>query len=271
VNPEPLVEVEGLALRPGARSLSFSVLPGQGWAVVGSRQSSVDKLCEALRGVAAPPKGTVARRASPPAGLAERRRGTLGTAFKKLDGVAAARSLTALGLWSELDRDLSSFDAESRAAVRTAYALALPGPVLWLDRGLDMLGPKRFRGCLDLMAELFEDGFAAVGPTCRPEVAEAWGHAVVLQGEEPVFAGPVSSLLGKARPAEIVVETDEPSAVAAMAEPFALRVVVRPGELALQAADGQALAARLLTEGYGKIRAVVVRTPTLEDALADLL
>jgi hypothetical protein len=265
------LRAEGVALGARAHSVTLDVLPGQGWAIVGSRQRDADALYAALTRLAEPFRGSVEAHLPSPDRFPERRRGALGAIFKRMDGLASARSLTALGLWSELDRDVSSFDAESAAAVRCAHALAQPGRLLTLGRLLDPLAPGRLAGALGLLDELLSEGAAAVCATCRADVAERMGHIVAMRGPEPAFVGSAAELIQRTGASEVVVETEDPSTVATMAEPFALRVTAQPGELRIQAADGQSLAARLLTEGYGRIRAVTVRSATLQDALTRAL
>lgn len=266
-----VLAAEGVALGARTRSVTFGIEAGKGWALLATRQKEADALYDALAGRAEPFRGKVERSRPLPARFPERRRGTVGNAFRRLDGMASARALTALGLWEELDRDIAAFDAEAEAAVRCAFVLSQPSALLALGRWLDPLGPARLRGALDLVDALLEEGAAALCCTCRADVAERLGNLVVLRGGEPAFVGTAAELAARAGAAEVVVETEDPSSVATMAEPFAIRVSAQPGELRIQAADGQALAARLLTAGYGRIRAVVVKSATLQDALADLL
>jgi hypothetical protein len=55
-----------------------------------------------------------------------------------------------------------------------------------------------------------------------------------------------------------------------MVEPFVTSVRVSGRRLVMQAEDGQEVAARLLTNGYGLVRSVVVKEPSLEEALIQL-
>ncbi|MCH8980136.1 MAG: hypothetical protein IH945_12975, partial [Armatimonadetes bacterium] len=53
-------------------------------------------------------------------------------------------------------------------------------------------------------------------------------------------------------------------------EPFVTGIRVSGRRLVLQTEDGQEVAARLLTQGYGVVRSVVVKEPSLEEALIQL-
>lgn len=269
MNPPALLRLEGAAAKKKARGVSLAVLPGDGWALLGTNRRLADDLYGRL--VAGDvERGTIERPASASSAFRAGRmssRTTIGSAFKRHEGVASARALSALGLWDELGREVGSLDEEEGAAFQLAYLLSQSGPLHFLGRWADSLSPWRFAGLFVLLDEVLEAGHAVIASTARAETAARLGQIVVLKGADPVFAGPVGELLAQARPSEVIVETDEPAAVAAMAAPFTMRVTVLPGELHIQAADGQALAARLLTSGYGHIRSVVVRAPTLDDAL----
>lgn len=264
-----LLRLEGAATRKNSRGLSLSVMPGDGWALMGDRRSDVDHLYKSL--VAGDvERGSVEQPAPASSPFKPGRmntRATVGGAFKRHEGVASARALSAMGLWDELGREVGALDEEETAALHLAYLLSQPGPLHFLGRWADLLSPWRTAGFFTLLDEVLELGQAVFVSTSRAETAARLGKIVVLKADDPRFAGSVGDLIVQARPDELIVETDEPAAVAAMAAPFTMRVTVLPGELHIQAADGQALAARLLTSGYGHIRSVVVRAPTLEDAL----
>ena len=55
-----------------------------------------------------------------------------------------------------------------------------------------------------------------------------------------------------------------------MIEPLAVSVKVVRGGMIVSAAKGQETVAKLLTEGYGSVRSVVLREPTLEEAVLSL-
>ncbi|MES1228013.1 MAG: hypothetical protein ABUL72_05035, partial [Armatimonadota bacterium] len=97
------------------------------------------------------------------------------------------------------------------------------------------------------------------------------GNVIVTRHKGAVFAGTVRELVQMARPTEVRVETVDNGAVTAMADAFALSIHAEKGSMTITTHDGQALAARLLTEGYGSVRSVVVRQPTVSEALLDLI
>jgi hypothetical protein len=55
-----------------------------------------------------------------------------------------------------------------------------------------------------------------------------------------------------------------------LAEPFVVEVSETPQGLTLRTAEGQALAAKLLTEGYGVVKSIHTRPKTLAETLQEL-
>jgi ABC-type uncharacterized transport system ATPase subunit len=119
-----------------------------------------------------------------------------------------------------------------------------------------------------------EEGKAGRGffiATQRPDLVESFGQLVALRAGESVFAGSVRELIGRSRPSTVHVTTDQPSTVRTMVEPLSVSVKVAPGRLEITAHNAQALAARLLTQGYGDVDSIVIQEPTVADALIELL
>jgi hypothetical protein len=58
--------------------------------------------------------------------------------------------------------------------------------------------------------------------------------------------------------------------VRALVAPFEVSVRDTDDGVVMQASEGQQLAAKLLLEGYGDVKLVVLRSPTLEEALLSL-
>ncbi|MEQ1934632.1 MAG: hypothetical protein ABL962_12280, partial [Fimbriimonadaceae bacterium] len=67
------------------------------------------------------------------------------------------------------------------------------------------------------------------------------------------------------------VETQNQSGVRALIAPFEISISETENGVILKAAEGQQLAARLLSEGYGDIKMVILKEPTVESALDELL
>jgi ABC-type uncharacterized transport system ATPase subunit len=115
-----------------------------------------------------------------------------------------------------------------------------------------------------------KEGTAFMVRTNRLGIAEALGRIVVVASDEPLYAGTCDECRILHGPTELLVETDDPSTSRTMVEPFAVSVKIVRGGLIVTSNKGQALAARLLTEGYGSVRAVVIKEPTLREAVLGL-
>lgn len=101
----------------------------------------------------------------------------------------------------------------------------------------------------------------------RADFLERADVLIALRGPDPVFAGPLEALWRKVGDQTVEVTTKNAPAVRALVEPFQVQVTETQEGLRLEAAEGQALAARLLRDGYGDVRYVVVRRPGLLDAI----
>ncbi len=267
---EPLLALDGLRLSPEGRQLSLELAPGDAYAVVGRRGAGVHAFLEAVAdgrhgSVVTAAKVTVARpptgRRTTPQSIAVGARG---------ENDEAATQLLALGLWDERQTPTGQLGPSAAHALALLAAVNGDAHVLVLDHTLDALDPWALDGALGIIAAERGRGRAFLVATVRPSVVEALGAVIVMAAGSPVFAGSVEDLVRSAGPVELVVETDEAEAVRQMVEPFCLEARPAKGGLLLRAENGQALAARLLMEGYGSVKTVVLRAPTVAEALARL-
>ena len=179
--------------------------------------------------------------------------------------------LSALGLWEVRQHPINTLAPEQLAAC-DLLPVFFPEPALALiDGQLDSLDPWARTTALELLEDHRKEGCVFVVSTNLTTVAQKLGHIIVFSDQSPVYAGPIPDLLRAFHPSELVIETDDPSTVASMVEPLSLSVRQIQDGLLVQCDKGQELAARLLTEGYGQVRAVFVKEPTLSEALLQLM
>lgn len=103
--------------------------------------------------------------------------------------------------------------------------------------------------------------------TARPDIARACEDVVFVldtRYSEPVGWPELEQLAG---PEELWIEADDASNVRALAQPFAMEIREVEGGWYVRADDGQELAARLLTHGYGQVRSLLVRKRSDADLL----
>lgn len=271
-----LVRFSSVTFRPKGRTMSFEIRPGDNYAVMGPACSGKSRLAECALGEAEPEEGKVSSKCAsvaPDDGPKNRRTTPLSlakAAAKKADSERLVGALSALGLTEVRDRPIGQLTTGQLVACNLLPCFVQDSELVVIDGHLDVLDPWLLDRILDLIEDDVNNGRAYLIVTNQPAIAERLGHVIVLSGGEPVFAGSVRELIQSCRPAELTVECNDGTTVRGIAEPFSLSVKAAPGKLELTTHSGQGLAARLLTHGYGNVKSVIVREPTLAEALARL-
>lgn len=178
-----------------------------------------------------------------------------------------ADALAALGLWDVKGIALGKLTQGMIVASDLLPVLLSDADLVLIDGHLDLLDPWALDGAFEEIFRLASEGTAFLVTTNRPELAERLGNIIVLQQGQVKYAGPVENLVRSVEPTEIVVEADDLSTVATMVEPFTMNVRVSGRRLVFQSEDGKEVAARLLLSGYGLVQSVVIKEPSLEEAL----
>ncbi len=249
------------------------MLGGDLWAVVGEAGSSKSRFFEVLLGEAKAAKGsyqtlgTVAIAGPPPAGRRQTPQSVAKSASDRGDSALMVQVLTSLGLWDVRQEPLSKLTSSQTVAVEILPCLLADADLILIDGHLDVLDPWVLEPVLEAIFSLASRGAAFLIATNQPSLAQRLGSLIVWRDSEARFAGTAQDLVRAARPVELLIETSDASTVATMVEPFAIEVRPTEGGLIVTAADGQELAARLLTLGYGSVRAVVVRETSFAEAL----
>lgn len=272
----PVLLLEGFSLAPRGPVLTLELRPGDRYAVMGPSASGKSRLLRAVQEGERPAQGslTVAGTVCC-AGLGRLGRRVTPQSLARQGGRRnladrAAQALSALGLWENRQEPVAQLSPGQTAASELLTCLMSDAELMLIDGQLDRLDPWTLGPVLDLLERVASSGRAVLAATHRADVATRLGSLLVLRDGTPSYVGSVRELLRRCRPAELDVETDDPSTAGAMAEPFAIAVHAGPDGLKVEAEDGQAVAAKLLTLGYGAVRAVVVREPSLEEALLTL-
>ncbi len=178
--------------------------------------------------------------------------------------------LAALGLWDARNVALHKLTTGMVVACDLLPVLLSDADLVLIDGHFDLLDPWALDGAFEEMFRLAEEKTAFLVATNRPELAERLGNIIVLSEGQVKYAGAVDKLVRSVEPTEIVVEADDLSTIKTMVEPFVTGLRISGRRMVLQAEDGQEVAARLLTNGYGVVRSVVVKEPSLEEALIQL-
>jgi len=273
VATKPRLVLEGLALEEGRRSLSLEVLPGDMWAVVGEAGSGKSRFFDVLLGEAKPAKGNVVSASSmdiaapPAAGRRQTPQVIAKNASTPEDSAKIVHVLTSLGLWDVRQEPVSKLTSSQLVAIELLPCLLSDAGLVFIDGHLDVLDPWVLESVLEVIFELAGEGKAFLVATNQPSLAQRLGSLIVWRDSEARFAGTARELIRTSRPVELLVETSDASTVATMVEPFAIEVRPTEGGLIITTPDGQDLAARLLTHGYGSVKAVVVREISFTEAL----
>jgi len=269
-----VLESFSMSLRGPVATLDVHL--GDAYAVMGPAGSGKSLLLRAVRGEEKPAQGSLRlvgsfeRAERTDMGRKETPQNLAKSLSRKCSSERVGQAMSALGLWDLRQVAIGKLSPGHAAACALLPCLASSADVLLVDDLFDALDPWTLGPTLEFVCECVKSGQALLASTNRPDVAERLGSLIVLKDGCPRFAGSVREFLREFRPTELVVETDDPSTVASMADPFVMSIRRDPLGLRMEAAEGQRTAAQLLTAGYGRVKAVVVRDPSLEEALAGL-
>jgi ABC-type multidrug transport system ATPase subunit len=197
--------------------------------------------------------------------LARKGVGIANSAAKATDILVATR------LWDVRHSAVADLTPSQTAACELIEPLASGADLIVIDGQLDRLDPWTLRVVLDYLGTLRGHGAAFVIATNRPDLIGAFDAVVVLKDLAVRFAGTVDDLVRSGPPHTLNVATENRPGVQALVAPFEVSVRETQDGVRLEAAEGQSLAARLLLEGYGDVKFVVIRPPTVEEALLSLM
>lgn len=263
----------GLAAHGPVLSLTLGL--GQAVAIVGPAASGKSRLLRFMGGVEAPPTGQVH--------LAGQSGWATPIKDRKLTPQQLARAgsgqghagrttevLTAVRLWEDRQRPVFELSPAQQGACELLGVFAHDDPLICLDGNLDHLDPWALRSTLEYIRNRRSAGISFAIVTNRPDLVEQCDLIVVVNAGMVKHAGRVSELRNRAEH-QLEVVSERQTGVRAMVEPFTIDVRQQNDSFVLRAEDGQQLAAKLLLEGYGDVRYVIHRQPTLEECLLGLI
>lgn len=273
----PLVDVRNFRFEKAGGDLSFRLEAGQVLATIGSAPSGSDDFLRRLAGLARGGSGTVRLagsacycgaaplpRKSHPENHAKRFAGRGGAS-------RAAEALAALRLWDDRKTPMGRLASEQWAACELLESFAGDRPIFLVNGQFDRLDPWARAGALELLRQRLREGACLVVATNDPAWVRRSDTLLIWRERRPLFAGTAEELERLHGPVRLEVESIHDEAVRALCDPFEVSIEERPDGLRISAREGQALSARLLTEGYGDVRAVVTRRPRPEEMLESFL
>ena len=269
-----MLVLRDFALRPEDGRMTMVLNPGQFLCILGPAAAGKSRLAAIIAGQAG---GAVVGQVSgpervsyaEPGGLPGRTRISAGRGGSL--SVEATELLGRLGLWEVRTRPVSELTAGQTSAAEIYFALIAGAPIVILDGQLDQHDVVTREFVEGYLEAKLADGLLVVVVTHDVSLAERADAIMVLQDRYIRYAGPPEGLARTAGPTEITVETTDQRAVRALVEPFSISAQATETGWKFTAEEGQAVAARLLRDGYGDVKWVIMRTPRLRDALRNLL
>lgn len=270
-----LLRLRDFQLEKKGPALSLDLRAGQSMGVYGPSGSGKSEFLRCVAGLAKGARGSVrceaeaalagqpklTRRDTPEA-LARRAAGRSGAS-------RAAEALAAAGLWEARKTSAESLSSGQRAAAEMLAVLAGTAPLGVLDGQLERVDPWCRHRVLDLLNRRRSEGMAAIVATGLPELLMQFDLVVVWSHRSPAFAGPPADLARRHGPVALEVETVSQEGVRALCDPFQVRCQTTEDGVRIEADAGQSVAAHLLREGYGDVRAIITREPTPEELLLE--
>jgi ABC-type multidrug transport system ATPase subunit len=269
------IEFHGLALDAKGPALTGHVERGATLCVVGPAASGKSRMLRAIAGSERPARGKVrvagstvvagidgfAGRATPQT-ICRRLAGPLGA-------TPMAEALTATRLWDCRQTSIAGLSDGRRAACELLPLLLRPGDVLVADGMLDRLDPWTIADVRAVLDARVRAGATLVLATNSLALAADCSYLLVLKNMATAFFGKIADLLKEAGPVRIEVETDNRPRVKALVDPVAVEVHETDFGVTMKVTDDQEVAVKLLLEGYGDVKLLAVRRPTLEQVLLE--
>lgn len=178
--------------------------------------------------------------------------------------------LLATRLWDFRHLTIGELSENQVACAELIEPLISGADLIVIDGQLDRLDPWTLKSVMNHIESLRGQGAIFVVSTNRPDLIEHFGMIAILNHQDLRFVGTIQDLLRLAPPHTIHVATENRPGVKALVAPFNVTLRETPDGLVMQAAEGQALAAKLLLEGYGDVRFLVMHSPTVEEAILTL-
>ena len=270
-----LLRLRSVGLAAHGPVLTLTLSRGQAVAIVGPAASGKSRLLRYISAQEAPPAGQVdiATRATWPTPTKDKKttpQHLARTGAQSGQASRASEALNATRLWDHRQAHVSDLSPGQQAACELLGVLSCDDGLICIDCNLDNLDPWALRSVMELIRSRLANGCAAALVTNRPDIVEQCDLVVVVNNGEVRHAGRVQDLNKKASH-ELEVTSERQQGVRALVAPFTIDVQQKVGTTILRSQDGQQLAAKLLVEGYGDVKYVIHRQPTIEECLLGLI
>lgn len=258
-------------------TLALDVPTGSTVAIMGPAASGKTALLEAIAGVSRVERGEIVR---PETGFTltsadwSRRESAMSTAREILGKNAAQKAtdaISALGLWEVRQKPYLSLSPSQQAAAIFIPALLKEPKLLCSDHDFDHLDWPTLQNLWQVLADMRQRGLILAYTTHRPDLGEWADFVLILKNEQLVFSGTPESLKRTIAETTLEVATDNRPGAKAIADPFEVSIEETPDGLRMSTKEGQALAAKLLLEGYGDVKFLVQKPPTFAEAFSKLI
>ncbi len=271
---EPVLTIDQLVLAPSGKALSLDLFPGDAYAIFGPALSAKSVLMEFLLGLDRPKKGSfkMADSVSPHRkdfGKRQTPQNFARSQGKRISSSQLSQVLSQLGLWDVRQVPILHLPDEAIAATSLIPVFLSESPVAIIDGTLDLLDFWMRDHALEIIHQHRKRGRSFIVQSHLIKVVMSLGSLILFRNESPIYAGSVDNLVRSAAPTHVVVETSDPTTAQSMVESFAISVKKTQSSIEYVADKGQELAAKLLTHGYGSVRAVIVEEPDLSKIIRD--
>jgi ABC-type multidrug transport system ATPase subunit len=270
-----ILRLKSVGLAAHGPVLTLSLARGQSVAIIGPAASGKSRLLKFLGAKEAPPTGQLELTAKPhwptaPKDKKQTPQQMARTGSQPGQINRATDALNAFHLWEHRQTPVGDLSTSQAIACELLSVLACDDGLMCTDCHLDHLDPWTLRSAFELIRKRLAGGLSAAIVTNRPDVVAQCDLVVAVNRGEVRHAGRVQDL-GKKVKHEIEVVSEKQAGVRALVEPFAIDVHEKGDSLYLHAQDGQQVAAKLLLEGYGDVKYIVHRQPTIEECLVGLI
>ncbi len=174
--------------------------------------------------------------------------------------------LEVLGVGERVETPLSELSDGQRHILRVGGALAQHAPLYLLDDPFEYADFERRRRLWNELDDRCRFGAAVLFTTRDPAIAERADRVLMLDEGLLLADDAPERLIAEQEATAIEIEARDPEPILEGLSDVELRIEQLPDGYRLRLHADDALALRLLQEGYGNIRAIYVRLPTLEDA-----
>lgn len=272
----PSIVLDRASLSPQGPTVDLRLYPGQSLAVMGPPGSGKSRFLDLLARGGAPSQGkSSVEGAATRSGFEAARKLTprkiAQSAPEGTSNALVAEALYAANLHEFMDEPIEALSGSRARACELLQCLSSRARVLLIDSSLDPIDPWTFERVWSLIRRRLSGGSVCVLATHRAEIATRCDYLLLLSKGTPRFLGEPEEFVASQIQSEVRLRTRSQEGVESICDPFSITANEEDGEVRFSVAKGQEIAARLLCEGYGDVEMVLLRKPTLAEALQSAL